>query len=93
VPPRAPVGKTAKGSRTVLGAIGGLFAIIGGFFKDAIAIVIEAAAQIDILSPAVKLADALGITTPRAMFAIGMAAFGLVLYARFDDLFKGWNTK
>lgn len=92
-PERAPVAGTVKGSRTVLGAIGGLFAVVGGFFKDAIEVILDAAAQVDVLSPVTKLADAFGITTPRVMVAIGVAAFGLVLYARFDDLFKGGSTR
>jgi GH25 family lysozyme M1 (1,4-beta-N-acetylmuramidase) len=78
-----------KGSRTVFGATGGLLAVVGAFFKDAIGVVMEAANQIELLSPAMKVASALGITTERTLFAIGIASLALALYAKLDDTAKG----
>lgn len=88
-----PVAVTVQQSRTVFGALAGLLATVGAYFKDAIAIVVDAAGQIEILSPALKTAAALGITTERAMFAIGVAAVATVIFARLDDARKGANVK
>jgi lysozyme len=80
-----PVATAVKSSRTVFGGLAGLFATFGAFFKESIQVVVDAASQIDILAPTVKLADSLGITTERTMFALGVAAIALVLYARLDN--------
>jgi len=92
-PEKAPVAKTVKGSRTFLGVIGGFMGIVGGFFKDSIEVVMEAASQVELLSPATKLADSLGITTTRTLFAIGVAGLFLAIYAKYDDTKKGLVAK
>jgi lysozyme family protein len=92
-PEKAPVAKTVKGSRTVFGSLVGMFATVGAFFKESIEVVMEAASQVEILAPTAKLADALGITTSRTLFAIGVAGLALAIYAKFDDTRKGLVAK
>ena len=95
VPVAAPAPKpqavkeAARKSRTIFGALGGLFALIGGFFKDSVQVIIDAASQLEALAPAMKVASALGITTTRTLFAMGVAAIALAIYAKLDDTVKG----
>ena len=92
-PEKAPVAKTVKGSRTVFGSLVGMFATVGAFFKESIEVVMEAASQVEILAPTAKLADSLGITTTRTLFAIGVAGLFLAIYAKYDDTKKGLVAK
>jgi putative chitinase len=88
-----PVARAVHSSRTVFGALAALGATIGGFFQDAVAIVVEAAGQIEMLAPAVKVATALGFTVQRVAFGVAIAALALVIFARLDDARKGANVK
>ena len=84
-----PVVSTVKGSRTIFGALMGVLATVGATFKDSVSVVIDAAQQIEVLSPAMKVASALGITMERTMLVIGIAAIATVIFARLDDANKG----
>lgn len=88
-----PVTQMTQSSRTVFGALSGILVTVGAFFKDSVAVIVEAAGQIELLSPAMKVASALGFTTERTLFAMGIASLALVLYAKLDDTIKGRVVK
>ena len=87
-----PVTATVQNSRTVFGALAALGATVAGYFKDAVAIVMDAARELDALAPAVKVASGLGLSVANVTFTLAVAAIALVIFARLDDARKG-NVK
>lgn len=92
----APVKTALKKSRNIFAGLSTITALVAGLFKDAIAVAVEAAKQMEVMAPATKVAEALGITTERILFALAIAAIAaavLGIYGRINDAATGATVK
>jgi hypothetical protein len=80
-------------SRTIFGSLLTLVSVIAGFCNDAVAVALDAAAQVTMLAPVAGLCAQLGLDTRNVTFGLAVAGITLALFARLDDARTGANSK
>lgn len=89
----AQLSSLLKFSRTIRGVAVGFIGLLVTLCQWVIDVVLEAAKQIEMLAPAVKVALGLGFNAQTAGYVITIAGLGLAAYARFHDATTGANPK
>ena len=88
-----PVAAAVKGSRTIFGLLGTLAGFVAYVFNETIALLMAAAAQMDVFAPIARVFSGLGVTTASIAVVMVLAGIAWALFAKLDDARKGNVTK